>query len=150
MLKLMDNPPRWGRTLRTYLILIWCAKNRRTITYGKLARLTHEHQLSVSGIHLDPIYNYCEAMGCPAWRCWVLTKVREYQETGTRAREGQSMQTAKKSMNTTGLTSPHLPSASLEVIRSDKAGAQPRIDTRFRSHNARYVNPFVRGLRPPR
>ena len=65
MLKLMDNPPRWGRTLRTYLILIWCAKNRRTITYGKLARLTHEHQLSVSGIHLDPIYNYCEANGLP-------------------------------------------------------------------------------------
>ena len=39
MLKLMDNPPRWGRTLRTYLILIWCAKNRRTITLREIGEV---------------------------------------------------------------------------------------------------------------
>ena len=65
MLDLMNEPPRWGRTLRTYLILIWCAKKGETITYLELGRLTREHQLNVSRIHLDPIYNYCEANGLP-------------------------------------------------------------------------------------
>ena len=65
MLKLMDNPPRWGRTLRTYLILIGCAKNERTIAYGILGGLTHEDPRKVSQLHLDPIYNYCEANGLP-------------------------------------------------------------------------------------
>ncbi len=63
MLRLMDAPPRWGRTLRTYLILIWCAKNRQTITYGELGGMIDVHPLSVSSRHLNPIYNYCEANG---------------------------------------------------------------------------------------
>ncbi len=65
MLNLMDDPPKWGRTFRTYLILIGCATNRRTIAYGVLAGLTHEFPLNVSRLHLDPIYNYCEANGLP-------------------------------------------------------------------------------------
>ena len=65
MLNLMDDPPRWGRTLRTYLILIGCAMTRQTITYGTLGGLTNEIARSVSTRHLDPIYNYCEANGLP-------------------------------------------------------------------------------------
>ena len=65
MLNLMVDPPRWGRTLRTYLILIGCAMTRRTITYGTLGTLTDEIALNVSRTHLDPIYNYCEANGLP-------------------------------------------------------------------------------------
>ena len=65
MLKLMDHPPRWGRTLRTYLILIGCAKNRQTIPYGVLGGMIDTIAISVSPRHLDPIYNYCEANGLP-------------------------------------------------------------------------------------
>ena len=65
MSNLLDAPPRWGRTLRAYLILIGCAANRQTITYGELARLTHEFPFNVSSLHLDPIYFYCEANGLP-------------------------------------------------------------------------------------
>ena len=65
MLDLMNEPPRWGRTLRTYLILIGYAKNGQTITYGGLGRLTHEIARAVSRIHLNPIYNYCEANRLP-------------------------------------------------------------------------------------
>ena len=118
MLNLMDAPPRWGRTLRTYLILIECAMTRQTITYGALGRLINEIPLAVSPRHLDPIYNYCEPNGLPPWRCWLLAKGREYQETGTRAGERQSMKTAKQSIDTPDLTSPHPPSHSLEVIRT--------------------------------
>ena len=65
MLNLMDDPPKWGRTLRTYLILIGCATNRQTITHGALGDRTNEFALNVSSRHLDPIYNYCEANGLP-------------------------------------------------------------------------------------
>ena len=77
MLDLMNDPPRWGRTLRTYLILIGRAKNRQTITYGTLGGLTNEIALNVSRRHLDPIYNYCEANGLPR-----LAVLGVNQETG--------------------------------------------------------------------
>ena len=64
MLNLMDDPPRWGRTLRTYLILIGCATNRQTITYGTLGDRTNEIARNLRR-HLDPIYRYCEANGLP-------------------------------------------------------------------------------------
>ena len=65
MLNLMADPPRWGRTLRTYLILIGCAMTRQTITYGALGTLINEIPLAVSPRHLDPIYNYCQANELP-------------------------------------------------------------------------------------
>ena len=65
MLYLMNEPPRWGRTLRTYLILIWYAKKGEPITYGDLGDLIDVWALNVSRIHLNPIYNYCEANGLP-------------------------------------------------------------------------------------
>ena len=74
MLDLMNEPPKWGRTLRTYLILIWYAKNGQTITYGELGELTHEIARAVSSRHLDPIYSYCEANGLPRLAVLVVDR----------------------------------------------------------------------------
>ena len=65
MLNLVNEPYRWGRTLKTYLILICCAMNRKTITYGELGRWTNDIARNVSPRHLDPIYRYCEDRKLP-------------------------------------------------------------------------------------
>ena len=54
----------WGKTLKTYLILVGCAARRETITYGMTAERIKVAEIGMH-VYLNRIHRYCEKNGLP-------------------------------------------------------------------------------------
>ena len=54
----------WGKTLKTYLILVGCAARRETITYGMTAERIKVAEIGMN-VYLNRIHRYCEKNGLP-------------------------------------------------------------------------------------
>ena len=52
----------WGKTLKTYLILVGCATRRETITYGMIAKRIKVAEIGMN-VYLNRIHRYCEKNG---------------------------------------------------------------------------------------
>ena len=69
---------RGERTLAAYAILVTCARNRQTMTYGQLGDLVGTTAQNVPQSHLTPIDRYCEANGLPRLMTLVVSALDGY------------------------------------------------------------------------
>ena len=59
------------RACQIWSVLAWAARNRQTMTYGHLSKLTGLPAIGI-GKYLDPIQSFCRAERLPPMTCIVV------------------------------------------------------------------------------